>query len=81
VAAYRAATVATAALAMSLAACYPPGSAPVRPPHAPTPLCQAAAPVADEMWLWHSASSRRTHDDDPPDRPSAWNRKKTWATT
>jgi hypothetical protein len=79
--AYRAATVTTAALAMTLAAYYPPGAAPVRPPHAPTPIRQAAAPVAEEKPLWHSASSRRHLDDDPPDRPSAWNRKKAWATT
>jgi hypothetical protein len=76
VAGYRAATVATTALATTVAAHYPPGASPSRPPHAPITTSQATAHVTDESPLWHSASSDRTSDDNPA-RAAAWSRKKT----
>jgi hypothetical protein len=81
VVAYRAATATTAALALSLAAHYPPGASPSRPPHAPMPAVQAAAPVVTEPPLWQATTPVHIRDGDRAPPPPQRIRTNTWAKT
>jgi hypothetical protein len=81
VSAYRAATVASAALAMSLAMRYPAGAFPSRPPPAP-PAGHAATPtMVQPREVWHPPSLDRAPHAELARRGAASNREVPWSRT
>jgi hypothetical protein len=81
VAAYRAATVASAALAMSLATRYPAGAFPSRPAPAPPPGHPATATMVQPREVWHPPSLDRAPHAELARRGAASDREVPWSRT